>query len=592
MKKHSILVVDDEQEFLSLLKELLLEEGYRVTTALNGKAAIEELKADSDFSVILSDERMPEMTGNEFLDKAKILSPETTRIMITAHSNSETLEKAINSGEIFKFLTKPVKIDELKSVVQAGVERYEKEKRASYLSILFNKAQEKIEQLTKQLKHVKQEGQHRQEIMPVSTLTEEKINLLESSVEIKDKQISDLTVSLKKLREQEEVLKPVVDDPKLLEKIRKSEGRCGEIGEQIKNDSAVKLKLKEKISKFAGEYESLASEEVSSFLKNQWHSKFLEVREFLLKKQVDHEKLISEQDEIISFYQSTLYQYVLSQKKSKLSYKTTLNLKNSLEVLLEEKDRSLNELAEFGRLDLYLGKNITSFEDTEESDSIEPVEKGEPEPSETRTSSRSMESFLVPYADMMTLLFAFFIIVVAMSQVDTQKFSEFLTSFQGRKVSVKSANVSLTPDELEMLVKVKELVKDNVDPNTIKRGDVVNVRLDSSLLFEPGKADFLPEAVPLILNSIKPYFTLGAKQILVEGHTDNVPVNTEKYPSNWELSAARASRVARLIIDELKYPSKWVKVIGYASFRPLVPNTSDANRRKNRRVEITIEKPL
>jgi DNA-binding NtrC family response regulator len=114
MKKHSILVVDDEQEFLSLLKELLLEEGYIVTTALNGKAAIEELKAGSDFSVILSDERMPEMTGNEFLDKAKILSPETTRIMITAHSNSETLEKAINRGEIFKFLNKPVKIDELK----------------------------------------------------------------------------------------------------------------------------------------------------------------------------------------------------------------------------------------------------------------------------------------------------------------------------------------------------------------------------------------------------------------------------------------------------------------------------------------------
>ena len=592
MKKHSILVVDDEKEILSILKELLLEEGYRVTTALNGKAAIEQLKAGSDFAVILSDERMPEMTGNEFLNKAKILSPETTRIMITAYSSMETLEKAINRGEIYKFLSKPIKIDELKSVVQAGIERYEKAKRASYLSILFIKAQEKIEQLTKQLKQLKQEDQHGQTIMPVSILTEEKISSLESTVEIKDKQISDLAVSLKNLREQEEVLKPVVDDPKLLEKIRQSEGRCGEISGQIINDSAVKLKLKEKISRFAGEYESLASEEVSSFLKNQWHSKFLEVREFLLKKQVDHEKLISEQDEIISFYQSTLYKYVLSQKKSKLSYKTTLNLKNSLEVLLEEKDRSLNELAEFGRLDLYLGKNVANFEDTEEPDSIDPVEKGEPELSETRASPRSMESFLVPYADMMTLLFAFFIIVVAMSQVDTQKFSEFLTSFQGRKVSVKSTNVSLTPDELEMLVKVKELVKDNVDPNTIRRGDVVNVRLDSSLLFEPGKADFLPEAVPLILNSIKPYFTLGAKQILVEGHTDNVPVNTEKYPSNWELSAARASRVARLIIDELKYPSKWVKVIGYASFRPLVPNTSDANRRKNRRVEITIEKPL
>lgn len=592
MTKHSILIVDDEQEFLSLLEELLLEEGYRVTTALNGKMAIEELKASSDFSVILSDERMPEMMGNEFLNRAKILLPETTRIMITAHSNTETLEKAINRGEIYRFLTKPIDVEELKSVVQAGVERYEKEKRASYLSTLFNKAQEKIEQLTKQLKYVRQEDKHSQKITPVPSLTGKKITLLESAVVKKDKQISDLEVSLNKLREQEKILKAVVDDPELLEKIRKSEERCGEIGEQIKKDSAVKLKLKEKISKFAEEYENLVSEEGSAFLKNQWHSKFLEVREFLLKKQVDHEKLISDQDEIISFYESTLYEYVLSQDKSKLSYQTTLNLKNSLEVLLEKKDHSLSELSEFGRLDLYLGKSVTNFEDIEDPEILDLDEKGKLEPSDMGISRRSMESFLVPYADMMTILFAFFIIVVAMSQIDNQKFGDFLTSFQERKVRIKSANVSLTTDELEMLDKVKELVKDNVDPNSIKRGDVVNIRLDSALLFEPGKADLLPEAVPLILKSIKPFFSLGAKQILVEGHTDDVPVNTEKYPSNWELSTARASRVARLIIEELKYPSKWVKVIGYASFRPIEPNISDENRRKNRRVEITIEKPL
>ncbi len=87
MNEHSILIVDDEQEFLSLLEELLTEEGYKVTTALNGKVAIEMMKLNPDFSVILSDERMPEMMGNEFLGKAKVLSPNTSRIMITAFSN-------------------------------------------------------------------------------------------------------------------------------------------------------------------------------------------------------------------------------------------------------------------------------------------------------------------------------------------------------------------------------------------------------------------------------------------------------------------------------------------------------------------------
>ncbi len=592
MKKHSILIVDDEQEFLSLLEELLVEDGYAVTTALNGKIGIEKLKSNSDFSVILSDERMPEMTGNEFLNKAKTLVPEATRVMITAYSSTETLEKAINKGEIYKFLNKPIDIEELKSVVQASVERHEKEKKASYLSKLFSKAMGRVEQLTEELKSVRQEDLLSQKTMPVSSVAKEKITLLEDAIEEKDEQIFDLEASLKKLKEQEETSKAIEDNPQLLEKIRQCEKKSDEINAQIKKDAVLKSKLKEKISVLAEEYENLLSESDDLFLKNQWHSKLFEVRDFILKKQVDHEKLICDQDEIIAFYENTLYEHVLSEKDGNLSYQTALNLKNSLEKLLEEKSRSLSELDEFVKLDLYLGSNATSFEDIDEPEHIDPVGKGETEASDEGVVRRSMEPFLVPYADMMTILFAFFILVVAMSNVDNQKFSDFLTSFSGREVSAKSVNVSLTEDELEMLAKVKELVKDNVDPDSIKRGDVVKVRLDSELLFEPGKADLLPEASRLILDSIKPYFSLGAKQILVEGHTDNVPVNTVKYPSNWELSSARASRVARLIIDELKYPSKWLKVVGYASFRPLEPNTSDENRRKNRRVEIVIEKPL
>lgn len=580
MKKYSILLVDDEQEFLSLITELLTGDGYEVTTALNGKIAIDLLKTDTDFAVILSDEKMPEMMGTDFLDQAKTLSPESSRVMITAYSNIETMQKAINAGEVYKFLTKPVKIDELQSVVKAGVERYEKEKKASYLSKLFDQAQNKIGQITKQLKLLRQERDQ----------AEQSTTLLKDSIEKKDKYIFDLAASLKKLQEKEENSKTSVDDPELFRQISEYEERFRDINDQAQKDANVKSRLKGEISELAAEYESLESEGGSLFLRDQWHFRFLEVREFLLKMEADLERLASEQDEIIAFYGNTLYENMRPEKEGKLSYQTALNIQSSLETTLQKKESTLNDLNEFRKLDLYLGKNIKSFVDLEESAESGFPEDAEPEP-QGMSTSRGMESFLIPYSDMMTILLAFFILIVAISNVNNEKFTGYLTYFQGRGDVPKGSNVYLTSEEMEMLDKVKKLVQDNVDPDSIRRGDVIKVRLDSELLFEPGEADLLPEAGLIILDSIEPHFSLGVKQILIEGHTDDVPVATKRYPSNWELSSARASSVARLIIDQLKYPSQFIKVIGYASFRPLRPNNSDDNRRMNRRVEITILKP-
>ena len=581
MQKHSILVVDDEQEFLSLAKELLTEEGYEVATALNGQIAIDLLKTDAEFSVILSDEKMPEMRGIEFLDQAKVISPESSRIMITAYSNLETMQSAINRGEIFKYLTKPVNLDELKSVVKAGVERYEKEKKASYLTGLFNQAQRKIVQITDQLKHLRHERDR----------VEQSATRLKDSIEKKDKYIFDLKSSLKNLQDRDKTSKMVVDDPELFQQISKCEERCNEINAETRKGSHVKSKLKEEISRLAEEYENLESEGGSLFLNNQWHSRFLEVREFLLNMEASLEKLTSDQDEIIAFYENTLYENMRPEKESKLSYQTALSVKNSLEMILQTKESTINDLEEFRKLDLYLGKNIKSFIDLEEPGQPGFAEGDEPETTRV-TTSRGMESFLVPYSDMMSILFAFFILVVAISNIDADKFSEYLTSFQGKKIVARGTNIFLTAEEIEMLDSVKKLVQDNVDPDSIMRGDVVNVRLDSSLLFEPGDANLLPEAGQIILDSIKPHFSLGVKQLLIEGHTDDVPVGTKQYPSNWELSTARASSVARLIVEQLQYPPRLIKVVGYASFRPLRPNTSDENRSMNRRVEITIRKPL
>jgi chemotaxis protein MotB len=84
----------------------------------------------------------------------------------------------------------------------------------------------------------------------------------------------------------------------------------------------------------------------------------------------------------------------------------------------------------------------------------------------------------------------------------------------------------------------------------------------------------------------------GVRQVLVDGHTDNVPMKSAKFPSNWELSAARASKVARFIIEKMRFPPAQMVVTGYGEFRPLKANTDDDARAANRRVEIKILKAL
>lgn len=123
-KSRSILVVDDEKEFLDLICKILSEENYRVVPCSNGKEAQEQLEKN-EFSVILADYKMPVMKGTELLKIAKNLSPNSLRIMITAYRDAEMMEESINKAEVFRFLTKPIDIANLLKVVNEAVNKYE-----------------------------------------------------------------------------------------------------------------------------------------------------------------------------------------------------------------------------------------------------------------------------------------------------------------------------------------------------------------------------------------------------------------------------------------------------------------------------------
>ncbi len=170
-------------------------------------------------------------------------------------------------------------------------------------------------------------------------------------------------------------------------------------------------------------------------------------------------------------------------------------------------------------------------------------------------------------------------------QAKTQQKITPLTQEQTKREELNTgiydlSKVTLANEKLERFASV-ELVPDKT----------VRIILTGDLLFPSGQAELTPNAI----TSLKKLSGLLKKtpyMINVIGHTDSQPVRATRYPSNWELSLARASRVARFLIDDTKMPSTQFSVSGYSSFRPVKPNTSEENRKANRRVEIILSKEL
>jgi signal transduction histidine kinase len=119
----TLLVVDDEPEVLRSVSSLLRMK-YRVLTRSSGVEALEVLRSDEDVQVIMSDQRMPEMTGVELLQRAKAIRPEITRLLFTAHAEIRTVIDAINQGHVFRYLAKPWNPDELEAIVHQAVEHH------------------------------------------------------------------------------------------------------------------------------------------------------------------------------------------------------------------------------------------------------------------------------------------------------------------------------------------------------------------------------------------------------------------------------------------------------------------------------------
>jgi DNA-binding NtrC family response regulator len=145
---HRILLVDDEPNVLTALERVLFDEDYEVDTANSGEQALERVAA-KDYTIIVSDERMPGMGGAEFLSRVKELRPNTIRMLLTGQASLESTMKAVNGGEIYRFFLKPWDDHQVVLALRSAVEKFELEDENRRLLRTVKRQSAELKQLEK-----------------------------------------------------------------------------------------------------------------------------------------------------------------------------------------------------------------------------------------------------------------------------------------------------------------------------------------------------------------------------------------------------------------------------------------------------------
>jgi len=250
------------------------------------------------------------------------------------------------------------------------------------------------------------------------------------------------------------------------------------------------------------------------------------------------------------------------------------------------------------------------------------------------------DSWLLPYADMLTLLLALFIVLFAMSEIDIKKFEQLSFIFQSEFTSgagVIDQGINIVPEdeplnldkqddkekenndeeeenkeaeneveeseldrlrreEHEELRSIQEELEEYIAKNSLTEevgtkltGEGLLITMRTDITFDSGKADVKEEGREIGLK-ISDFLNMDPpKEIIVSGHADDVPMQNEEFASNWELSTMRAVQFMYILLEGSDIDPKWFSARGFSEYRPLVPNDSAENRAINRRVEVLIQ---
>ena len=256
-------------------------------------------------------------------------------------------------------------------------------------------------------------------------------------------------------------------------------------------------------------------------------------------------------------------------------------------------------------------------------------ERDSPEFSETRVVYRNptrnvideivegdeSHAWLMTYTDLMMLLLVFFILLYSMSSLKLERFKEAMASIQAAlgnknvvyvvKEVVREVQVPETPVSIEeasgmrkqqdrVMQEIEAIIQDQDIGQYVrvyKQGEKIIIQIRGTILFQSSQVALNTTAEPVFEEVLKVFEKYPDYSINIKGHTDNLPINSTVYPSNWELSTARAASVLRWFVERGIDPHR-MTASGYADYLPIAPNDTPENRARNRRVEFVLEKAL
>lgn len=221
--------------------------------------------------------------------------------------------------------------------------------------------------------------------------------------------------------------------------------------------------------------------------------------------------------------------------------------------------------------------------------------------------------WMVTYGDMMTLLLVFFILLYTVFYFQTEDFKRDLSSLEievdehgntisvleyaaelredGRQVRLEEAT-GLRQQRARVLEEIREIASQNnwhQNAAATATGDKVKITLDGSALFASGRSELTTQADTIFADMLRTFQRYPDYQIRISGHTDNVPISTARFSSNWELSAVRATTVLRFFAER-GIDARRLTATGYADLFPIDHNDTPDGRARNRRVEFVLEK--
>ena len=456
----------------------------------------------------------------------------------------------------------------------------EQERHDSKIKHVLKLSQDKIEVLKTTVKKQEEEIKDSRSSKPnpaSNVKTEAKIKELKSQLETAHKEKDKLSENLKKSAKAKDTPAPApkevvkkIRDPKIVKALKKL---------KLKNDYLIKEKIE--IQAKDGKEKELLNKEIKTLKEKSAEG----------KPKTDNDK-------------TSVLEEIIKEKTEEIdSYKKQLKGNESAEIIDGLK-------AEKTERDKELADHKTKFKEKikAETTKIETKlkeELGNPRPVETKGKEvgakggeEGSPAWMATFADMMSLLLTFFILMYAIASQNTSRIMTEVLGTETKslgvldlidKISIQKSLQELTglnnPNILDDMDDIAEDSAMAVDTNEAK----VVVRVPGANLFKPGQADLQLSGRPVLDKVIAVIRKYPDYKIHIQGHTDDDPISTEKFPTNWELSAARATAVLRYFFDKGVEPEK-MTATGYADTFPLASNDTDQGRTINRRVEFVLEK--